>query len=174
MVAPADEGEARDELLHGHLDRRCHHRLTLGCEDGVQIDVREAAAGTDDGTEGDAAQEVAVLEHLRRRGDVNPGAASGGADDVQLRCVGGLLFDREQCCQGSARVARETDRGVGVEAGGLEADRGSNAVEHEARDEWVRAEGVLRSVEVRRDDGPPRRRARAMKGSSNWSPCLSV
>lgn len=32
IVAPADEGKARDELLHGHLGRRRHHRLTLGCE----------------------------------------------------------------------------------------------------------------------------------------------
>ena len=137
VVAPADEGKARDELLHGHLGRRRHHRLTLRCEYGVQIDVREAAADADDGAERDAAQEVAVLEHLRRRRDVDAGAAGGGADDVQLRRVGGLPFDCEERCEGSARVSPEADRRGGVEAGGLEADGGSDAVEHEAGSQRV-------------------------------------
>ena len=67
----------------------------------------------------------------------------------------GLLFGGEERCERSARVAPETDRRGGVEAGRLEADRGSDAVEHEPGNEWVRAEGVLRPVEVRGDDGPP-------------------
>src|SRR5437867_5699843 len=57
VVAPADEREARDELLHGHLGCRSHHRLPLWCEDGGQSDVWEAAADTDEGAERDATQE---------------------------------------------------------------------------------------------------------------------
>ena len=116
------------------------------------------AADPDDRAERDPAQEAAVVDVLERpgrRGGVDGDAAGGGAHDVQLRRVARVLFGRAEGCLRSARVAPQTDRRGGVEAGGLEGDGGADAVEHEARRQQPGGEGVPWSGVVGGDDRPP-------------------
>jgi hypothetical protein len=80
--------------------------------------------------------------------------------------VGGLLFDREERCEGSARVTPKTDRRDGVEAGGLQADRGSNAVEHETGNQWERAECMPSPTGARRINAHPNAPSLAVKTST--------
>src|SRR3954466_9711886 len=118
------------------------------------MDVWIAAADAEEAGERGAAQQVAGLEQLGRGGDVNAGASSSGANDVQLRRVGRLLLDGEEGRVRPARVSPQADRRHGVEPGRLEADGGPDAVQHEAGNQGERAEGVLWSVVVGRDDRP--------------------